>query len=80
MLAALDSQFPLHVRFSCSIAVPLLRIPPLSSPQVAWEQPGYDSLTLMCWVHFFLQQKGAGPHHVDEKQMLMERFQDGKEF
>lgn len=40
MLAALDSQFPLHAHvLSHSIAVPLLRIPPLSSLHVAWEQP-----------------------------------------
>lgn len=49
MLVALDRQFSLHahVLLSCLI-VPLLKIPSLSSPQVAWEEAGYDSLMLVC--------------------------------
>lgn len=45
----LDSQFSLHahVLLPGLMAVPLLRNPPLSSPQVAWEKPGYNSLTVM---------------------------------
>lgn len=78
----LASQFSLHAcgLLPALMAVPLLRNPPLSSPQVAWEKPSYDSLTIMCGLHFSPAKKDAGPHHVDEKQLLMELFQDGKEF
>lgn len=49
MLAALDVQFSLHAHVLLSrVRVPLWGIPPLSSPQVAWEQSGYGSLTLLC--------------------------------
>lgn len=79
MLLALDSRL-LHTHvLSCLTAVALLRISPLSSPQGVWEQLGYGFFTLNVWTPFFSSKKGAVPHDVDEEQMLMEQFQDGKE-
>lgn len=50
---SLESQFsPRAHGLSHFMAVPLLRILPLSSPQVPWEQFGCNSFTLTCGSHF----------------------------